>query len=79
MKKLDAVFEGGGIKGITYVGAIKCLEENGYEFNKVAGTSVGSLIGALITAGYTADEMKEILLRNDFTDLNEKMDIIEFH
>lgn len=68
--KLDGVFEGGGIKGICYVGAKKCLEEYGYEFNKVAGTSAGSFVSALIAAGYTADEMKSILLDFNFIDLN---------
>lgn len=67
---LDGVFEGGGIKGICYVGVKKCLEDYGYEFNKVAGTSVGSLVSAMIAAGYTADEMKSILMDYNFLDLN---------
>jgi NTE family protein len=42
--KADAVFEGGGVRGIAFVGAICCFEENGYEFEKIAGTSAGAIV-----------------------------------
>ncbi len=65
----DAVFEGGGIKGIGLVGALQVLEERGYRFKRVAGTSAGALIAALVAAGYTAQELYEILLKKDFQEL----------
>jgi NTE family protein len=37
--KADLVLEGGGVKGIGLVGALSVLEEAGYEFPAVAGTS----------------------------------------
>lgn len=37
--KADAVFEGGGVKGIAFVGAIEVMEARGYTWNKIAGTS----------------------------------------
>jgi len=40
--KCDLVLEGGGVKGIALVGAIEILEEAGYTFNRVAGTSAGA-------------------------------------
>jgi len=60
---VNAVFEGGGVKGISLVGAVKAAESSGVEFNRVAGTSSGSIIASLLAAGYTADEMKEAIER----------------
>lgn len=54
---INGCFEGGGIKGLAYIGAIKFLEERGYRFFKVSGTSVGSLFAALISVGYTSSEI----------------------
>ena len=37
-KYADAVFEGGGVKGIGLVGALKTFEENGYEWKNIVET-----------------------------------------
>lgn len=70
--KADAVFEGGGMRGIGIVGALTYLESKGYEWQRVAGTSVGAVIAALIAAGYTSEEMKDILAKMDFKDFLDK-------
>ncbi len=44
--------KGGGVRGIAHVGAICALAEKGYEWERVAGTSAGSIIAALLAAGY---------------------------
>lgn len=64
--KVDLVFEGGGIKGLAFVGSVCCLEDHGYEFERCAGTSSGSIIAALLSAGYTGNELKNIILNTDF-------------
>lgn len=64
--KIDAVFEGGGVKGMAFVGSICCLEENNYSFERFAGTSAGSIIAALLAAGYTGKEIKSIMFGTDF-------------
>ncbi|TYP77889.1 patatin-like phospholipase family protein [Paenibacillus methanolicus] len=61
MTTINAVFEGGGVKGIGLVGAIKATEEKGIAFGRVAGTSSGSIIAALLAAGYTAEELRRIV------------------
>ncbi len=66
--KYDGVFEGGGVKGIALIGALKRLEEEGVEFGRVAGTSAGAITTALVAAGYKADEIKKILWEKDFND-----------
>lgn len=67
----DLVLEGGGVKGIGLVGAVSVLEEHGYRFRRIAGTSAGSIVGALLAAGSSARElhalMGEISLK-DFRD-----------
>ena len=57
----DLVLEGGGVKGIALVGAISVLEERGYEFRRVAGTSAGAVVGSLVAAGARAAELEEIM------------------
>ncbi len=69
--KFDAVFEGGGVRGIAFIGAICCLEEKNYQWQRVAGTSVGSVVAALLAAGYTGKEMMNIMIDTDF---NQFMD-----
>lgn len=43
---------GGGIRGISHVGALKALEEYGIEIEAIGGTSVGSIIATLYAMGY---------------------------
>ena len=57
----DLVLEGGGVKGIALVGAISVLEERGYEFRRVAGTSAGAIVGSLVAADARAAELEEIM------------------
>ena len=66
-KRVDLVFEGGGVKGLGLVGALSVLEERGYEPQSVAGTSAGALLAALLGAGYTAAELRKIFLDFDLT------------
>lgn len=52
----DLVLEGGGVKGIALVGAAVALEEAGWRFPRVAGSSAGALVGAVIAAMQRAGE-----------------------
>jgi NTE family protein len=68
----DGVFEGGGVKGIGLVGAVCCLEDNGYKWMNLAGTSSGAIVAALLAAGYTGKELKCILDSVDYAALLDK-------
>ena len=58
----DAVFEGGGVKGIAFAGAIQAAEEAGVkEWKNIAGTSAGAITAALLAVGYTAAEIRAAL------------------
>ncbi|UFJ42938.1 patatin-like phospholipase family protein [Brevibacillus humidisoli] len=65
----DAVFEGGGVKGIAFIGALQVMEEHGYRWEKVAGTSAGSIVAALLSAGYTSHELYHIFERFNYQSL----------
>ncbi|HSE10162.1 MAG TPA: patatin-like phospholipase family protein [Nocardioidaceae bacterium] len=49
-KQADLVLEGGGVKGIALAGAVVELAEAGYHFPRVAGTSAGAIVGAVLAA-----------------------------
>jgi NTE family protein len=64
--KADAVFEGGGVRGIAFAGAIKAMEEQNVKWMRIAGTSAGAVVAALLAAGYTSKEIKDALAQMDF-------------
>lgn len=55
-KRADLVLEGGGVKGIGLVGAVEALAEVGYSFPRVAGTSAGAVVAALVAGLQRAGE-----------------------
>lgn len=57
--KVGLCLSGGGARGFSYIGVFKALEELGIKFDAVAGTSAGSLFGAMFATGISADEMIE--------------------
>lgn len=63
---VDLVLEGGGVKGIALVGAIRVLEEKGFRFARVAGTSAGAVVGACVAAGMQASRLYEIVAALDY-------------
>ncbi|MCC3373371.1 patatin-like phospholipase family protein [Cohnella sp. REN36] len=65
--KVNGVFEGGGVRGISLAGAVRAAELAGVSFHQVAGTSAGSIVAALTAAGYTATEMREIISAMPFS------------
>ncbi|MDU4695208.1 MULTISPECIES: patatin-like phospholipase family protein [Paenibacillus] len=64
---VNGVFEGGGVKGISLAGAVRAAEKYGARFHRVAGTSSGSIIASMIAAGYSADEMKDLIMTTSFS------------
>jgi NTE family protein len=71
-KDVDLVFEGGGLKGIALVGAYSVLEEHGYTPQNMAGASAGAIVAALLAAGYTASELREIIATLDLPSLEDR-------
>ena len=59
--KYDMVFEGGGAKGMVFVGAMQEFEDRGHTHDRLLGTSAGAITAALLAAGYKSGEMLEAL------------------
>ena len=64
--KIDGVFSGGGIRGIALIGAYEEIERRGFEFIRVAGSSAGAIIAALVAAKYTSKEIYHLVSELDF-------------
>lgn len=71
----NAVFDRGGVKGIGMVGAVAAFERAGYRFAGTAGMSAGAIVAALLAAGYSAAELREVLLDLDFAALADRRGI----
>lgn len=67
----DLVLEGGGVKGIALAGAITVLMDRGYEFKRVAGTSAGAIVGALVAAGFSKDELISTMSSLDYREFQD--------
>ncbi len=57
--KIGIALGGGAAKGFAHIGVIKMLEANGLAPAVVAGTSAGSVVGALYASGMNAFELQE--------------------
>jgi NTE family protein len=59
--KFDLVFEGGGAKGMVFVGALEVFEQEGGEPDRLLGASAGAITATFLAAGYKSQEMQERL------------------
>ncbi|HQQ69565.1 MAG TPA: patatin-like phospholipase family protein [Alicycliphilus sp.] len=57
--KIGLALGGGAAKGFAHIGVIKMLEANGLTPAVVAGTSAGSVVGALYASGMNAFQLQE--------------------
>ena len=67
--KLGLALGSGGAKGFAHLGAIRAFEENGIEFDVIAGTSIGSILGAFYADGYSSTDMFELFKRINFSEI----------
>lgn len=68
-KKVGLVLGGGGAKGVAHIGVLKVLEEAGIPIDYVAGTSMGALVGALYSIGYSPNEIDSLVALQDWQQL----------
>lgn len=76
--KINGIFEGGGIRAIGIVGAINSFEDNGFKWNKLAGTSSGSIMAALLSSGFSGREINKLIVRTNFLKFMDKDPIQKF-
>ena len=69
MKCVTLALGGGAAKGLAHVGVLRGLEEDGVEVSAIAGTSMGSIVGALYARGMSATEMDAFFAAVDWSRL----------
>jgi NTE family protein len=68
-RKIGLALGGGGARGLAHIGVLAELEKAGVEIGWIAGTSAGSLVGALFAHGYSAAEILELAESTKWRDL----------
>jgi len=65
----NLVFEGGGVKGVAYGGALNELDRLNLlkSVERVAGTSAGAITACLLAVGYTPEDITQIISRTNFS------------
>lgn len=69
----NLVFEGAGIRGIAYCGAIREMETADMmkSVEKVGGTSAGAIVALIVSLGYTGKELEQIIGGTNFKKFND--------
>ena len=73
--KVGLVLSGGGAKGYAHIGALRVIEEAGVRVDYIGGTSMGAIVGGLYAAGYSADQLEQLLRSIDI--LSELQDAVQ--
>ncbi|HEX3940398.1 MAG TPA: patatin-like phospholipase family protein [Acidobacteriaceae bacterium] len=61
------VLEGGGALGLAHIGVLKWFEENHIPVDRIAGTSMGALVGALYASGDSPQQIQNLAQESEFT------------
>ncbi len=61
--RLGLALSGGGARCLAQIGVLLALEENDFQIDFIAGTSMGSFVGGMYAAGYSAAQLREIVLK----------------
>ncbi|MGL5656544.1 MAG: patatin-like phospholipase family protein [Fusobacteriaceae bacterium] len=73
--KIGLVLSGGGAKGFAHIGILRELEKNNIKVDYITGTSMGAVIGALYSVGYTPDEIEKIAETIDFNSIFSEVQV----
>jgi len=73
--KIGYALGGGAARGLSHIGVLKVLKEEGISPDIVAGTSIGALIGALYAGGLEPNEIEQLVLGLDWKKLLQLRDM----
>lgn len=68
-KKIGYALGGGAARGLSHIGVLKVLHEHDIRPDFIAGTSIGSIIGALYAGGYDPEDIEQLVLGLDWKKL----------
>src|SRR5437667_4518178 len=64
--RLALALSGGGARGIAHVGVLRAFEEQGIPVDAIAGTSIGSVLGAIYATGRNAAQLEQAVKSLDW-------------
>lgn len=67
--RIGLVLGGGGAKGAAHVGVLKVMEELRIPVDDIAGTSMGSIVGAAYASGYTSGQIRDMITDVDWKEM----------
>ncbi len=76
MKRIGIALGGGGVRGLAHVPLLEALDELGVRPARIAGTSIGAIVGAAYASGLSGAEMRALCLRHIVTRDDSLTDII---
>ena len=66
---IGIAFEGGGALGLAHVGVMQWMDDHHVPVDRIAGTSMGALVGALFATGATPKEIEGLARGDVFSNL----------
>jgi len=75
LKKIGLALGGGGARGFAHIGVLKVLERSNISLDYISGTSIGGLLAALYSSGYSAEQLEEEAIK--FSDIRELLKLVE--
>jgi NTE family protein len=67
--RVGLVLSGGGARGISQVGVLRVLEQQGIPIDFIAATSIGAIVGGLYASGYTTTELESLVVHTNWDEL----------
>ena len=61
MKRIGLALGAGGARGLAHIAMLEALEELELKPSYIAGSSIGAILGAFYAAGFSSNEIHEIL------------------
>ncbi|MEW5874580.1 MAG: patatin-like phospholipase family protein [Candidatus Zixiibacteriota bacterium] len=67
--RVALVLSGGGARGLSQIGVLRALEDEGIRVDAVCGVSMGAIIGALYASGISPDSLEALVRGVQWADL----------
>lgn len=74
-KSLGLALSGGGARGFAHIGILKVLKDEGIQISSLSGCSMGGLVSALFSIGYSAKEIEQIAVKH--TTVREMINLVD--
>ena len=68
-QKIGLALSGGGVLSLSQIGVLKVIDSCKIPIDYISGTSMGAVIGALYSIGYSGEEIENIVVNKDFFSL----------